>query len=211
MNILWQLAVAVLFVCVLPEGLALVALGRAVGLLQIRLGPEPGALQTSNGLALYADAPPVSGFDVRLQRPVTLDVSSGRWGLIFITVTCPSCRELIRDAGRVDKDQGWGARIVVISQGTHEQNEVLRKHTPDLMLLSDPHGDMHKQYAVESTPYAFLVAAGRVEAKGVVNHRDHLEALLERKTTERPGLLWTRVREESPERDAVAVEDATEH
>lgn len=199
MSTIWQLAFVLLFLCVLAEGIAILALARAIGLLQLRLGPAPAALQTADGLALYREAPAVSGFDLRLQRPVTLDVSSGRWALIFAGATCRDCRQLVREVGWVDKDSSWGTRIAVVAEGTHEQNAVLAKSAPDLLLLSDPHGDMQKAYEVESTPYAFLIEDGQVQAKGIVNHRDHLEALLEGATTQREDLVWTRVGDASPQ------------
>lgn len=190
MPVLWQAAFFFLALCVLIEGVAIFALARVIGLLQIRLGPEPVALQTADGLALNAEAPAVGGFDMRLRRPVAFDVRQGQWGLVFVSATCGSCRDLVRDAARVDKDRAFGARIVVVSHGTEDQNALLAKQVPELLFLSDAHGDTHKVYAVESTPYAFLVEDGRVRAKGIVNHRDHLEALLEGKAAERPDLAW---------------------
>lgn len=190
MSDLWRIAFALVLVVVLAEALALFALARAIGLLYVRLGPERNALQTAEGLALYTEAPTVSGLDMRLRRPVRLDVSGGRWGLIFVSVTCGVCRDIVRDASLVAKDVGWGARMVVVSSGSDEQNEVLSKLAPDVALLSDSHGDMHKAYEVESTPYAFLIEGGHIQAKGIVNHRDQIEALLERKTTHRPNAVW---------------------
>lgn len=116
----------------------------------------------------------------------------------------------MREAGWVDQDRGWSARIVVVSHGSNEQNAVLAKLAPRLMLISDPYGDMHKVYEVESTPYAFLIEDGKVQAKGIVNHRDHLEALLEGKTTQRSDVLWTRAGGSSQLVAAVAI-DPSEH
>lgn len=188
----WQIVIVLLFATVVVEAVAILALARSIGLLQIRLGPEPAALETPEGLSLSSPAPAIVGLDAHLHQPITLDVSGGRWGIVFVSATCAECRSLVRDAGRVDGDRAWGARVVIIALGTHEQNEVLARLAPKLMLLSDTNGDMHKAYAVESTPYAFLVEAGEIQAKGIVNHRDHLEALLEKKTTRRPDIMWTR-------------------
>jgi hypothetical protein len=202
MTTLWQLAFALLAFFVVVEGVGLLALARAIGLLQLRLGPEPAALRTSDGLPLQATAPPVSGFDPRLGRPVTLDLSTGRWALVFVGATCGECRDLVRAASRVSKSRGWGARVAVVAQGSHEQNKVLGEIAPGLLLISDPLGDAQQAYNVERTPYAFLVEGGRVQAKGVVNHRDHLEALIERRMTERPEAVWRPVEEALPLHEA---------
>lgn len=190
MNDLWQIAFVLLSVFVLIEGVAVFALARAIGTVQLRLGPEPAALQTPEGLPLYAEAPALSAYDLRQRRPVTLEVSKGRWALVFVSATCGVCRQLVRDAGRVSRDRSWNARVVVISRGSHEQNEVLAQLGLNPMLLSDPNGDMHMSYMVESTPYAFLVEDGQVRAKGIVNRRDQIEALLEGETSERPSAVW---------------------
>jgi hypothetical protein len=190
MTDLWQVAFVLLFGCVLAEGVTVLALARAIGQVQLRLGPEPAALQTSDGLPLFAEAPPISGMDMRLGHPATLQLGGGRWVVVFVSATCHVCRDVVRDAVPVDQDRGWGARVVIVAQGTQDQLLVLHRLAPKLLFFGDLQGDLHKAYQVTSTPYGFLVEHGRVQAKGIVNQRAHLEALLERRTTERPDASW---------------------
>lgn len=193
MTVGWQLAFVLLTVVVVLEGIAIFALARSIGLLQIRLGPPPGPLQTGEGVPLHSDAPALSGFDLRLGRPVAFDISQGRWALIFVSPSCGTCRELARDAGRVEQEDHWNARLVLIAHGTNDQNKVFAHFAPGLTVLSDPAGDAEQLFKVESTPFAILVAEGKVIAKGVVNHRDHLESLLEGQMTQAAADSWVRV------------------
>lgn len=174
----------------ISEGIAILALARAVGLLQLRLGREPGALTTAEGLPLYTEAPAVTGFDMARQTARTLPMTEGRFGLVFVDALCGVCRDIVRDAGRVAADRSWKVRIAIVAQGSHEQNEVLRRLAPNIVFLSDPSGEMQRLYGVQSTPYAFLIHHNRVQAKGIVNHRDHLESVLLSATTERPSVAW---------------------
>lgn len=190
MTPIWQVVLVAVSIVSIVEGLAILALARAVGLLQLRLGREPGALTTPEGLALYAEAPPVTGFDLTRQTPRTLTLTEGRFGLVFVDALCGVCRDIVRDAGRVAADRSWKVRIAIVAQGSHEQNEVLRRLAPNLVFLSDPSGEMQRLYGVQSTPYAFLIHHNRVQAKGIVNHRDHLESVLLAVTTERSSVAW---------------------
>lgn len=188
----WELVLVLLAVFVIAEAVAVLVLARAIGLLYVRLGPAPGPLQSGDGIALYGEVPPVTGFDMRAGRPVTLDIRTGRWGLLFVSPTCGTCRELVRDAGRVDREAAWGARLLVVARGTHDQNHLFARLAPQLAVLSDPLGETSAAFRVESTPFGMLVIDGRVTAKGIVNHRDHLEALLEAEMTTSPE-NWVRV------------------
>ncbi len=180
----------VILALVLVEGVAILALARAIGLMQVRLGSEPAALQTSDGPDLESHVPALAGYDLRSRRDIRINSLPGRWGLLFVSVTCGVCRQLVRDAATV---RGWGARLVIISEGSNEQNEVFHQVAPDLMLLSDASGALQKLYDIERTPFGLLVQDDRVMAKGVINNRDHLEALLEGRTTRRPDRAWAPV------------------
>jgi hypothetical protein len=164
---------------VVLEALAILAIARAVGILQVRLGPEPRSLQTKEGLPLYVEAPPVTGYDSTIGKARRLTFEQGRHALVFVDSGCGPCREIVRDAGLVATSNVYDARIAIVARGTHEQNELLRRLSKRLMLLSDPSGDQQRAYAVESTPFAFVIGDSIIQSKGIVNHRDDLEALIE--------------------------------
>lgn len=165
------------------EGLAILALARAIGILQIRLGPEPRALQSGEGLPLYAKAPAVSGYDITIGRLRELTFDRGRHALVFVDAGCGPCRDIVRAAGLVAADNSYDVLLVIVARGSNEQNELLRRLSPRLMLLSDPSGDQQRAYGVESTPFAFVIEDAVIQSKGVVNHRDDLEILVESATS----------------------------
>lgn len=180
MNELWQLVFVLLVLFVLAEAVAILALARAIGLIHVRLGPEPGPLMTSDGLDLEMSAPPLRGHELGLGRWVELGVDKpGRWAVVFVTPTCSLCREVVRAADRVARDRGLTATLVLVAKGPHEQNMIFKKIAPRPIVFSDVNGELHRDYRVGQVPFALLIVDGRVRAKGIVNSRDQLELLLE--------------------------------
>ena len=201
MSEIWQIAFMLLFAFVIVEAFAVLALGRAIGLIQLRIGPDTPALETSDGLAVGTSAPIVSGFDLKSGDFANVPVEGGRWLLMFVSATCQTCRDVAQDAGRVSRDRSWGARVVLIARSSHEQNEALKDLAQMSRLISDPLGAVHDAFAVSRVPVAMLVEGGRVVAKGIVNNRDQLELLLEQhRTVRRPDdAAWTPLATESPQ------------
>lgn len=176
---MFEVAMFALTAIVILEALAILAIARAVGILQVRLGPEPRSLQTKEGLPLYVEAPPVTGYDSTIGRPRRITFEQGRHALVFVDSGCGPCREIVRDAGLVASSNAYNVRIAIVARGSHDQNELLRRLSQRLMLLSDPSGDQQRAYAVESTPFAFIIDGSIIQSKGIVNHRDDLETLIE--------------------------------
>ena len=206
----WQVLVILTVSLAIVEGFAIFALARAIGILQLRLGPEPGALNVGEGLRLYERAPAVTGFDLGLRKPRVLTFEGHKFAVIFVDAICRSCRQIVRDAGRIEASGLWNTRLVVIAKGSHEQNRILKDLAPRLMFLSDPSGDMPRAYGVESTPFAFLIDDGQIQAKGIVNHRDHLESLLESVSTVRDSMPWVPASNTEKEDEDVGIPTAQE-
>jgi hypothetical protein len=180
MNEAWQVVLTLLVLVVVAEGVALLALARAIGMLQLRLGPPAPALQTSDGLPVGAPAEDLVGFDLRSGHNVILNVSTiGRWAVLFVSTSCASCRMLLQELGAAKGDSCFGATLVLVARGTGEQNRPLHAAAPDLALLCDPLGATHGAYAIDVSPFAYVIEEGHVTAKGIVNTREQLEALVE--------------------------------
>lgn len=194
----WQLAFVLLFMFVAVEALAILALARSVGLLLV--GAAPGPLETADGPMVGSEAPAISGYELKLRRAISPDLSRDRWVLIFISATCALCRQVANAAAHLEV--GVRRTTLLVARGSDDQNELFRKYAPDLLLISDSSGDLHRAFKVDQAPFGILVEDGRVVAKGVVNSRDHLELLLERRTTRLPDEAWVPVgpAEELPER-----------
>lgn len=179
MNEIWQLVfvLMLLFLCV--EALAIMALARAIGVLQVRLGPEQPALLTADGLAVLARAPAIRGRELRLHRDVNIEPKTGRWALVFVSATCSTCRDLARELSMSANRATVDATVVLIARGSHEQNAVFVQLAGDLSVISDANGSAHRAFSIELTPFAFIVDGGVITAKGVVNTRRQVELLLQ--------------------------------
>lgn len=197
MSDLWEFAFVALFAVIVAEAFAIFALARAIGILQIRLGPEPSALDTRDGLPVGSEALPVAGLELGFKRLSTLNVNERRWLLVFVSATCHICRDVVRDVGRISRDAAQSnTSVALIARGTHEQNEAFKEIAPRTVLISDSLGAVHDSYMVSTTPFAFLLHEGRVVAKGVVNSRDQLELLLDEERSTSLGESnerWTRI------------------
>lgn len=195
MSELWGLAIVLLAIFCTVQALFILSLARAIGLLQLRLGPDPGPLQTAAGLDIGAKAPVLTGIDLRTDEPRGLDMHGGRWCALFISVTCSVCRTLARDVAAVGRDRSLGAMVVLVVRASVEQAQIFASLPKEVIVFVDPNGDMHDRYGVEEVPYAFLISEGHVLAKGVVNTRDQLEMLAEGRTRKAQEPAWVRVSE----------------
>lgn len=197
MGELWQFAFVVLFCIILAEAFAILALGRAIGLIQLRIGPDVPALDSGEGLSVGSEVPPIAGLDLRSGEITTVSPDVGRWLLIFVSAACQSCRDLSSDAERVSR-AGWEARFLLIAHSSHDQNEAIREVAPGTQIISDPDGAVHDAYAIKRVPAAMLVEDGRVVAKGIVNSRDQLELMLQTHRTRKlpAGDAWIRMSEQ---------------
>jgi len=177
------------------------ALARTIGALQIRLGPDPGPLQTRAGLAIGEKAEVIIGIDLRSGEARALDMHAGRWCAIFITTTCSACRVLAHAVARIGRDKGLGT-IVLVIRSSIAQAQVLGVLPSEVITFVDSGGEMHERYEIEEVPYAFLIVDGHVRAKGVVNSRDQLDLLAEQRVRAGADPTWSPVAEEVPREEA---------
>lgn len=172
------LAVVAVWLLAVAEAVAIFALARAIGVLQIHMGGDPRALRTSEGLTIGAEAPSLSAHMDDLPVRPTL--------AIFIAAGCSTCRTLLRDMRRIRSllHDEWELNVVV--EGTRQQLNLVSRDIDDASLRLDPQGVITGRYHVESTPFAYLIEEGRIAEKGLVNTIEHLESLLDRQVTDSP-------------------------
>lgn len=194
-----DLLLALLAIFVLAEAAAILALARAIGVLQLRL-PEQPALATSDGIAVGTPVPSVAGYELHDNGLMTLDLE-GRWIGLFVSATCSICLTLAREVGSLRRNQIQDARILVVARGQHAQNDVFARRLPGIPVFSDASGDIHAQFRLDRSPYAFIVADGRILSKGVVNTLEQLELLLEGRQRSLSEPLWIPelIEKDSPE------------
>jgi len=166
------------WVVILALVVALLALARQVGVLHIRVAPA-GALTTAGG--------PAVGAKSTAMPATTLDGANVTVGgaapgsvlrlLMFVSASCPLCKNLIPMAKSFARDE----RVQLIFVGDDDpqvQREMIERHGLNgYQFINGP--DVGQAYEVGKLPYAVLLDAdGLILSKGLVNSREHLESLI---------------------------------
>jgi methylamine dehydrogenase accessory protein MauD len=190
---LW-LAVMLLFVAVFT-------LARQVGLLHTRLSPS-GARMTNAGPELGTEAPEVAALDLS-DRAVNIGVESDKhWLLVFVSSSCSTCAGLVPALHSIRRsEKGWLNIVLVGVHGSKAENNSFRdrhnlKSIPYIVSESIGHA-----YGVTSPPYAIILDPRRIVlAKGIVNHMDHMESLLNAAQSKQPSMeTWSGLRSKPSE------------
>ena len=189
MSGVWLASYIVLWLLVLLLAFLLAGALRQLGLLQLRLGDDPGALITDTGLERGTQAPDFTALDGSSGEPVSLsDLPAVPRMLVFASPGCLSCRELIPGLNEVRKTRGdWD--FLVICRGDLEScRRFGRMNGLEAPMMVDTDGQIEKDYAVTLTPFAYVVDhEGRVVIRGVANDWRQLESLLEQEGTLQAG------------------------
>jgi methylamine dehydrogenase accessory protein MauD len=163
---------------------------RQLGLFQLRLGDDPGALITDSGLDRGATAPDFTALDSETEELVSLsDLPAVPRMLVFASPGCLSCRELIPGLNEVRKTRG-DFDFLVVCRGDLESCQAFgRMNRLEAPMVVDTTGQIEKDYLVTLTPFAYLIDhEGRVVIRGVANDWRQLESLLEQEGTLQAGL-----------------------
>jgi methylamine dehydrogenase accessory protein MauD len=164
-------------------------LSRQIGLLHRRFGPA-GARMEQEGLAVGERASDFTVADIA-GRPVTLgSVRQKQTLLVFISPDCGACGGLMPAVRSIWKSERKRLEVVLVSlkSGEESNRRYIAEHRLELLpyLVSR---QVAQEYRVASPPYAVLVGPDRiVQAKGLVNHLDHLESLLNAATLGQPTI-----------------------
>ncbi|MBL43710.1 MAG: methylamine dehydrogenase [Sphingomonadaceae bacterium] len=173
--------VALWVVVVLLAGLNLLLL-RQIGVLFERIAPA-GALATTKVLAKGLELPG------RTESSLTggeVAIGSGRMGgksqlLFFAAPDCPVCKSILPAFRSLAANESASTEFILASAGEDlgAHNEFIKAEGLGRFgyVLSDRLG---MELGISKLPYAVLLdAAGKVEAFGLVNNREHLESLFE--------------------------------
>lgn len=172
----WEISYVVLWIVVAALALLVLALARQIGTLQLRLGPR-GALEIDDEGPPIGEAPePRDLVDVE-GRGVTVGGPGVAQLVLFVSATCPVCRDVLPSIG-VAAQAGRMSPVVVSESATAETRahlDGLRLHAP---LVASP--ETATAYRVPGTPYAVVTdELGVVRAKGTVNTLEQLEGLVD--------------------------------
>lgn len=186
MNALWMASYVALWIIVAVLAFIVIGLLRQLGPVQLRLGLDPGVLITQEGLERGTEAPDFEAIDVYSQEPVHLSAFRGRQVLlIFLTTSCPACRDLVPHLNNIAYEYRNGVSTLVICHGgVAACGEFARQYHLGARMLADPTNAIAERYGAHVTPFAFLIdASGVVLIRGVVNTWPQLDALLKEEGT----------------------------
>jgi methylamine dehydrogenase accessory protein MauD len=159
--------------------LAVFTLARQVGLLHTRIGPS-GARMTNAGPEIGDLAPRLAARDLS-GREVTFGGAREKPLLIlFITSSCSTCAALAPAIRALWNGEHRHLDMIMVSLFSSE--EQARGFVKKYKLSNIPcvvSEEVSLEYKVSSPPYGVLIdSAGVVRSKGVVNHNEHIESLL---------------------------------
>lgn len=172
------ISMGLLWLVVIAQALAIVALARQVGVLHERIAPA-GALSLPQGVRA-GETP--TAMTLATSEGGTITVGGARAArsqlVFFASPDCPVCKTLLpvlRSAARAEA--GWLDVVIAGDGAASAYRAMLRRHGVDHvpLVLSEALG---RAYGVAKLPYAVLLdETGRVASTGLVNSREHLESL----------------------------------
>lgn len=166
------------WLAILALVVAVLALARQVGVLHMRVAPA-GALTTAGGPAVGERAQAVAA---RTLDGAHVHVGGAAPGaalrlLMFVSATCPLCKNLIPMAKSFARDER--VQLIFVGDDTAEaQTAMIAAHGLNgYQFINGP--EVGQAFQVGKLPYAVLLdAEGTVLSKGLVNSREHLESLV---------------------------------
>lgn len=182
----WLVAFIGLWILSLAELAAIIGLVQQLGLLHLRLGPAPGPLFSDEGLPLGAVASARDVVDVVSNRTLSIPAPSAQPTiLVFLDPGCATCIQLLRGLNGFSRAHTRDAALVAVSRSKEvAAREMARSIGALFPIVPDPEGAVFDAFRVANTPFGYLVQDGYVRMKGIVNHRDHVEALLAARGTD---------------------------
>jgi methylamine dehydrogenase accessory protein MauD len=209
MSGVWLASYVVLWLLVLVLAFLLAGALRQVGLLQLRLGDDPGALITDAGLERGVKAPDFTALDSESRELVTFsELPAKPRLLVFASPGCLSCRELIPGLNEVRKTRPEFDFLVVCRGDAESCQSFGRMNRLEAPMLVDTNGQIEKDYLVTLTPFAYLLDHERnVVIRGLANDWRQLESLLEQEGTLQMGRGFAEV---DGDGDATVVAESRE-
>ena len=176
----------ILWIVVVVLTTLLFAITRQVGILHERVAPA-GALQPTSGpkigeITEEIKATSLQGESIRLGGSRQEEQASF---ILFISPTCPVCKELVPTAKSLAKAELNDIKLFFASDGENiVQHE---NYIRDFDIENYPYfvsESLGIYYQVSKLPFAVLIDGdGILRSKGLVNTREHLESLIESMTT----------------------------
>lgn len=161
---------------------AVIALARQIGILHTRLAPA-GALMTTAGPQLgekisNMSLPDIHGTLVDIGASGQRATLSKPQLLLFISPTCPICKDLVPTAKSVARSE----KVSLVFGSDGGQADKHLQYIEKMGLQDYPYIvslELGMRFEVAKLPYAVLIDEnGVLRSKGLVNSREHLESLV---------------------------------
>jgi methylamine dehydrogenase accessory protein MauD len=201
--VVWISALVALWLLVLLMAFLLAGALRQIGLIQLRLGDDPGALITDTGLERGALGPDYVAVDEETGQPHRLsDLEARARLLVFVSPTCLACTQMVPGLNEAMATRGKEFDFRVVCRGDLESCRGFKRINELRAPMDvDPTGEVEQAYQVTLSPLAYLLDyERRVLMRGVVNDWRQFESLLEQEGTLQGGRSWAPA-------EPVAVED----
>lgn len=175
----WLISYLSLWLVVLCQTIAITELLRQIGVLHLRLRPA-GARTMNAGPDLGARLPEARAHDA-FGREVDVVAMGRPRMLLFVSPECSVCEGLLPGVKTIAKAERRRMDVVLLT--ALEDEKANRAYVEDRKLGGIPYvasRTLAESYRVMSAPYAVVLdEQGVVRAKGLVNHIEHLESLIE--------------------------------
>jgi methylamine dehydrogenase accessory protein MauD len=173
------LGMVTLWILVIAQGFVILVMLRHIGVLYERIGPV-GALAASSPLKVGARAPEFLLNDLT-GRPIRIGQSGGQIAqlLVFVAPSCPICAQLTSFICSFARSERAIVDVILASDGPLEEHRayVGRQNLAGLPYVVST--ELGLAYGVSKLPYAVAIGRdGIVQARGLVNNREHLESIL---------------------------------
>lgn len=184
-----------LWVVVVVQTLVLLEVLQQVHALAQRVGPEPGALLSADGLQRGVVAPQIGARDLFSGQVFeTLPQGDRASLLVFLSPRCDACRSLATELPAFSRAAEREAAVFVVCSGAGgECAELARAAGIESRYLLDEDQSVSRRYHALRTPTAVLVGVdGLVRLHATPNERRHLEYLLREEATPLGSRAWLR-------------------
>jgi methylamine dehydrogenase accessory protein MauD len=178
---IWLVSYVALWILVIALLVLVLTMARLIGLLYRRFPPY-GARGDADGVPIGSKIPPYRGISIDGDAIEVPDPLTRRPGIVvFVSPSCGACAELapaIRSIWRSDSKD-----VAILIAATAGDEEAARAFAEEHHLAGIPYVVAPEWAAANNimgTPYAVGIDADSVvRAKGVANHLEHLDSLLE--------------------------------
>lgn len=196
----WITSLVVLWVLVLVLAFLLAGALRQLGLMRLRMGDDPGALITDQGLPRGSLVPPLELIDAASGRHLTLLPNGTKTRvLVLLSTGCLACRQLAPHLNEIASTHDELEVVPIVSGDLETSGQFIRATRLKITTLVDEAVSAPGMFGVSLSPFTFVVdSQGRVLARGVANDWRGLESLIAEEGTLQAGRPFINDPDEEP-------------